>query len=181
MRLGDTDHAIARGGLMGRREAAQLRRTAEAACWLDVAKGLRSEGELLPCTWVRYAHRPRWSRWRNRIASGSRVGGVKASRAPPSTAPWCAATASPARTPRCATSSQASRSLTRKWPPCWSSTPVRRRRSTSAMVPRSSTLRQRRHPRWPRVRPEYDRVLQRRRGEADAHAGALRDRRRLVA
>ena len=31
MRLGDTDRAIARVGLMGRRKAAQLRHTAEAA------------------------------------------------------------------------------------------------------------------------------------------------------
>ena len=92
----------------------------------------------MPCTWVRYAHSPRSPRWRSRIASGSRVGGVKASRAPPSTAPWYAATASPARTPRCAASSQASRPLTRKSPPCSSSTPARRRRSTSARVPRSS-------------------------------------------
>ena len=40
MRLGDTDRAIARAGLMGRRKAAQLRLTAEAAGWLDVAKVL---------------------------------------------------------------------------------------------------------------------------------------------
>ena len=31
MRLGDTDRAIARAGLMGRRKAAQLRLTAEAS------------------------------------------------------------------------------------------------------------------------------------------------------
>ena len=31
MRLGDTDRAIARAGLMGRRKLAHLRRTAEAA------------------------------------------------------------------------------------------------------------------------------------------------------
>ena len=67
------------------------------------------------------------------------TGGVKESRAPPSTAPWYAATASPARTPRCAASSQASRPLTHKSPPYWSSTPARRRRSTSARVPKSST------------------------------------------
>ena len=40
MRLGDTDRAIARVGLMGRRKLAQLRRTAEAAGWLDVATPL---------------------------------------------------------------------------------------------------------------------------------------------
>ena len=57
MRLGDTDRAIARAGLMGRRKLAQLRRTAEAAGWLDVATalpGIRS----LPCTWVRCAPSP---------------------------------------------------------------------------------------------------------------------------
>ena len=57
------------------------------------------------------AHSPRSPRWLNRIASGSHVGGVKESRAPPSTAPWFEATASPARTPRCAASWQASRPL----------------------------------------------------------------------
>ena len=46
MRLGDTDRAIARAGLMGRRKAAQLRLTAEAAGWLDVAKALPGDGEL---------------------------------------------------------------------------------------------------------------------------------------
>jgi hypothetical protein len=38
MRLGDTDRAIARAGLMGRRKAGALRRVAEAAGWLDPAK-----------------------------------------------------------------------------------------------------------------------------------------------
>ena len=46
MRLGDTDRAIARAGLMGRRKAAQLRRSAEAAGWLDVATALPGDGEL---------------------------------------------------------------------------------------------------------------------------------------
>lgn len=40
MRLGDTDRTIARADLMGRRKAAQFRRTAEAAGWLDVATAL---------------------------------------------------------------------------------------------------------------------------------------------
>ena len=46
MRLGDTDRAIARAGLVGRRKAAQLRLTAEAAGWLDVATPLPGDGEL---------------------------------------------------------------------------------------------------------------------------------------
>ena len=46
MRLGDTDRAIARAGLMGRRKLAQLRRTAEAAGWLDVATPLPGDPEL---------------------------------------------------------------------------------------------------------------------------------------
>ena len=46
MRLGDTDRAIARAGLMGRRKLAQLRRTAEAAGWLDVATALPGDPEL---------------------------------------------------------------------------------------------------------------------------------------
>ena len=46
MRLGHTDRAIARVGLMGRRKVAQLRRTAEAAGWLDVATPLPGDPEL---------------------------------------------------------------------------------------------------------------------------------------
>ena len=46
MRLGDTDRAIARAGPMGRRKAAQLRRTAEAAGWLDVVTPFPGDGEL---------------------------------------------------------------------------------------------------------------------------------------
>ena len=46
MRLGDTDRAIARVGLMGRRKVAQLRRTAEAAGGLDVATPLPDDPEL---------------------------------------------------------------------------------------------------------------------------------------
>ena len=46
MRLGDTDRAIARVGLMGRRKVARLRRTAEAAGWLDVATPLPGDPEL---------------------------------------------------------------------------------------------------------------------------------------
>ena len=46
MRLDDTDRAIARTGLMGRRKAAQLRRTAEPARWLDVATALPGDGNL---------------------------------------------------------------------------------------------------------------------------------------
>jgi len=46
MRLGDTDRAISRAGLMGRRKLAQLRRTAEAAGWLDVATPLPGGPEL---------------------------------------------------------------------------------------------------------------------------------------
>ena len=139
MRLGDTDRAIARVGLMGRRKVAQLRRTAEAAGWLDVATPLPGDPELAvhlgsvrtqpAVASLAEPHRERITRWC----------GVKESRAPPSTAPWYAATASPDRTPRCAASSQASRPLTHKSPPCSSSTPARRRRSTSARVPRSST------------------------------------------
>ena len=46
MRLGDTDRANARVGLMGRRKVAQLHRTAEAAGWLDVATPLPDDPEL---------------------------------------------------------------------------------------------------------------------------------------
>ena len=46
MRLGDTDRAIARVGLMDRRKAARLGRTAEAPGWLDVATPLPGDGAL---------------------------------------------------------------------------------------------------------------------------------------
>ena len=46
MRLGDTDRAIARAGLMGRRKVARLRRTAETEGWLDAATPLPGDSEL---------------------------------------------------------------------------------------------------------------------------------------
>ncbi len=46
MRLGDTDRAIARAGLMGRRKARELRQAAEAAGWLDPAKPLPDDAAL---------------------------------------------------------------------------------------------------------------------------------------
>jgi len=46
MRLGDTDRAIARAGLMGRRKAHAIRRVAEAAGWLDPSTPLPDNAEL---------------------------------------------------------------------------------------------------------------------------------------
>ena len=46
MRLGDTDRAIARAGLMGRRKLGGVRRVAEAAGWLDPAVPLPDDAEL---------------------------------------------------------------------------------------------------------------------------------------
>ena len=46
MRLGDTDRAIARAGLMGRRKAARLRQRAEAAGWLSVDAALPEDAVL---------------------------------------------------------------------------------------------------------------------------------------
>ena len=46
MRLGDTDRAIARAGLMGRRKAAVLRRQAEEAGWLSPETALPDDTEL---------------------------------------------------------------------------------------------------------------------------------------
>jgi transposase len=47
MRLGDTDRAIARAGLMGRRKLGELRRQADAAGWLDPKKPLPPDSELV--------------------------------------------------------------------------------------------------------------------------------------
>lgn len=46
MRLGDTDRAIARAGLMGRRKAAELRKVAQGAGWLDPALPLPEDAQL---------------------------------------------------------------------------------------------------------------------------------------
>ena len=74
MRLGDTDRAIARAGLMGRRKLAQLRRTAEAAGWLDDATPLPGDPELAEylrsvrtqpaVASLAEPHRERITRWR---------------------------------------------------------------------------------------------------------------------
>lgn len=46
IRLGDTDRAIARAGLMGRRKTAALRQVAQAAGWLDTGVALPDDTEL---------------------------------------------------------------------------------------------------------------------------------------
>ena len=46
MRLGDTDRAIARTGLMGRKKAARIREIALAHGWLNTAKPIPDEAEL---------------------------------------------------------------------------------------------------------------------------------------
>ena len=86
MRLGDTDRAIARAGLMGRRKAAQLRRTAEAAGWLDVATALPGDGELavhLGSVRIQPAvaslaepHRERITRWWRQGIQGTTIHGA---------------------------------------------------------------------------------------------------------
>ena len=86
MRLGDTDRAIARVGLMGRRKVAQLRRTAEAAGWLDVATPLPGD----PVLAVRLGsvrtqpavasqaepHRERITRWWRQGVQGTTIHGA---------------------------------------------------------------------------------------------------------
>ena len=47
MRSGDSERAVARAGLTGRGEAAQLRRTTEAAGGLDVATASSGDLELV--------------------------------------------------------------------------------------------------------------------------------------
>ena len=125
MRLGDTDRAIARVGLMGRSKAAQLRRTAEAAGWLDVATPLPGDPELSvhlgsvrtqpAVASLAKPHRERITRWWRQGIQGT----TTTASPYPRRGRWArprryAATASPARTPRCAASSQASRPLTHK-------------------------------------------------------------------
>jgi transposase len=46
MRLGDTDRAIARSGLVGRRKAGELRRCAEQEGWLDPSRPLPEDAQL---------------------------------------------------------------------------------------------------------------------------------------
>ena len=94
MWLGDTDRAIARAGLMGRRKLAQLRRAAEATGWFDVTTPLPGGPELaehLGSVRTRPAvaslaepHRERITRWWHQGIQGTT-----------STLPWYAAMASP--------------------------------------------------------------------------------------
>ena len=86
MRLGDTDRAIARAGLMGRRKAAQLRLTAEAAGWLDVATPLPGDGELAvhlgsartqpAVASLAEPHRERITRWWRQGIQGTTIHGA---------------------------------------------------------------------------------------------------------
>ena len=86
MRLGDTDRAIARVGLMGRRKAAQLRRTAEAAGWLDVATPLPGDPELAvhlgsvrtqpAVASLAEPHRERITRWWRQGVQGTTIHGA---------------------------------------------------------------------------------------------------------
>ena len=86
MRLGDTDRAIARVGLMGRRKVARLRRTAEAAGWLDVATPLPGDPELgahlgsvrtqPAVTSLAEPHRERITRWWRQGVQGTTIHGA---------------------------------------------------------------------------------------------------------
>ena len=86
MRLGDTDRAIARAGLMGRRKAAQLRLTAEAAGWLDVATALPGDGEFAAhlgsartqpaVASLAEPHRERITRWWRQGIQGTTIHGA---------------------------------------------------------------------------------------------------------
>ena len=86
MRLGDTDRAIARVGLMGRRKAAQLRLTAEAAGWLDVATALPGDAELAvhlgsvrtqpAVASLAEPHRERITRWWRQGIQGTTIHGA---------------------------------------------------------------------------------------------------------
>ena len=86
MRLGDTDRAIARVGLMGRRKVARLRRTAEAAGWLDVATPLPGDPELAvhlgsvrtqpAVTSLAEPHRERITRWWRQGVQGTTIHGA---------------------------------------------------------------------------------------------------------
>ena len=86
MRLGDTDRAIARVGLMGRRKVAQLRGTAEAAGWLDVATPLPGDPELAvhlgsvrtqpAVASLAEPHRERITRWWRQGVQGTTIHGA---------------------------------------------------------------------------------------------------------
>ena len=86
MRLGDTDRAIARAGLMGRRKVAQLHRTAEAAGWLDVATALPDDPGLAAhlgsartqpaVASLAEPHRERITRWWRQGIQGTTIHGA---------------------------------------------------------------------------------------------------------
>lgn len=83
MRLGDTDRAVARAGLMGRRKAGALRRVAEAAGWLDPAVPLPDDATLsrglgrrvVKASSVSLAEpfREQITRWRNQGIQGTTI------------------------------------------------------------------------------------------------------------
>jgi len=86
MRLGDTDRVISRAGLMGRRKAAQLRRTAEAVDRLAVATPLPGDGELAvslgsvrtqpSVASLAEPHRERITRWGRQGIQGTTIHGA---------------------------------------------------------------------------------------------------------
>ncbi len=84
MRLGDTDRAIARAGLMGRAKAAAVREAAEAAGWLDPTVPLPEDAELARVLTVRRAikassvslvepHRARVEKWVGEGIAGTTI------------------------------------------------------------------------------------------------------------
>ena len=139
MRLGDTDRAIARAGLMGRRKAAQLRRTAEAAGWLDVATALPADPELAvhlgsvrtqpAVASLAEPHRERITRWWRQGIQGTTIHAALV-RSHGFTGSYSSVRRFP-RSPRGRSPASHHRAGVR--------TPARPRRSTSARVPRSST------------------------------------------
>ena len=86
MRLGDSDRAIAPAGLMDRRKAAQLRLSAEAVGWLDVATPLPGDGELAvhlgsartqpAVASLAEPHRERITRWWRQGIQGTTIHGA---------------------------------------------------------------------------------------------------------
>ncbi len=100
MRLGDTDRAIARTGLMGRKKAARIREIALAHSWLNTEKPLPDEADLAS-VFPRTAEEPSLGSLVVPYAQEVKTWHQEASGEQPSTMPWYVNTVSPAAIPPC--------------------------------------------------------------------------------
>ena len=131
MRLGETDRAIARSGLMGRRKISELRQIALKQGWLDPAKSLP--------VFINETMINSFPPWSSLTAMKSWPGEKTGFRAPPSTPPLSGSTVSRVATQVSGAFWLSSRPTIRRSPPSWILIPARPPRWISAKALRLST------------------------------------------